>query len=366
MVRVLEEHGPERIIVNSACDWGVSDPLKVRKTADAMKAAGFDDDVIDQVVWRNPVEFFAQSGRLILDDLGRAGPDGDVRGQRRAARREGDEAAAPRRQPAAPRLLLQRPSGRRPRRGRGAARALHGARARAARRAGARHRPVGRGAGAGRRGRGATGSPTQLERLCARGRDAERLPVQGVPRAGGQARRLLAALGAGRRARDYTLGLARLLARLLPDDVEDGLDLDAAARLARGLGRRGAGRGAARAGATSPSSSRRSSATTGKRIRLALEPEPGCTVETIAQACDALGGLAPEWIGVCLDACHLAVQFEDAGRGGRAAAAPRACPIVKTQVSRALRVPTTRAPRRAASCSRASTSRGSCTRCASA
>ncbi len=73
MVRVLEEHGPERLIVNSACDWGVSDPLKVRKTADAMKAAGFDDDVIDQVVWRNPVEFFAQSGRLILDDL--AEPD---------------------------------------------------------------------------------------------------------------------------------------------------------------------------------------------------------------------------------------------------------------------------------------------------
>lgn len=69
MVRVLEEHGPERIIVNSACDWGVSDPLKVRKTADAMKEAGFDDDVIDQVVWRNPVDFFAQSDRLILDDL---------------------------------------------------------------------------------------------------------------------------------------------------------------------------------------------------------------------------------------------------------------------------------------------------------
>ena len=73
MVRVLQEHGPERIIVNSACDWGVSDPLKVRKTADAMRAAGFDDDEIDRVVWRNPVEFFAQSGRLILDDL--AEPD---------------------------------------------------------------------------------------------------------------------------------------------------------------------------------------------------------------------------------------------------------------------------------------------------
>ncbi len=73
MVRVLSEHGPERIIVNSACDWGVSDPLKVAKTAEVMRAAGFDDDDIDRVVWRNPVEFFSQSGRLILDDL--AEPD---------------------------------------------------------------------------------------------------------------------------------------------------------------------------------------------------------------------------------------------------------------------------------------------------
>jgi hypothetical protein len=73
MVRVLQEHGPDRIIVNSACDWGVSDPLKVSKTAAAMLAAGFDDDDVDRVVWRNPVEFFSQSGRLILDDL--AEPD---------------------------------------------------------------------------------------------------------------------------------------------------------------------------------------------------------------------------------------------------------------------------------------------------
>jgi predicted metal-dependent TIM-barrel fold hydrolase len=69
MVRVLEEHGPERIIVNSACDWGISDPLKVAKTAEAMRAAGFEEETIERVVWHNPVEFFRQSGRLILDDL---------------------------------------------------------------------------------------------------------------------------------------------------------------------------------------------------------------------------------------------------------------------------------------------------------
>jgi predicted metal-dependent TIM-barrel fold hydrolase len=69
MVRVAQEHGLERILVNSACDWGVSDPLKVRKTADRMAEAGFSDDDIDRLVWRNPVEFFGQSERLILDDI---------------------------------------------------------------------------------------------------------------------------------------------------------------------------------------------------------------------------------------------------------------------------------------------------------
>jgi predicted metal-dependent TIM-barrel fold hydrolase len=70
IVRILEDVGTDRILINSACDWGVSDPLKVAKTVAAMQQAGFDDDDVDKVVWRNPLEFFAQSGRLILDDLG--------------------------------------------------------------------------------------------------------------------------------------------------------------------------------------------------------------------------------------------------------------------------------------------------------
>lgn len=68
MVRILQEHGTDRMILNSACDWGQSDPLKVRKTADAMLAAGFTEDEVDKVVWRNPVAFFSQSGRLDLDE----------------------------------------------------------------------------------------------------------------------------------------------------------------------------------------------------------------------------------------------------------------------------------------------------------
>ncbi|WP_307037608.1 TatD family hydrolase [Streptomyces canus] len=69
MVRILQEHGTERMLVNSAADWGRSDPLKTRKTADAMLAAGFDDDTVDQVLWRNPVAFYGQSGRLDLEDV---------------------------------------------------------------------------------------------------------------------------------------------------------------------------------------------------------------------------------------------------------------------------------------------------------
>lgn len=64
MVELVKKYGSDRIIVNSAADWGVSDPLKVPKTVAAMRDAGIDEDVITTIVWNNPVRFFAQSGRL--------------------------------------------------------------------------------------------------------------------------------------------------------------------------------------------------------------------------------------------------------------------------------------------------------------
>ncbi len=69
MVRLVDRYGPDRIIVNSAADWGVSDPLKVPKTAAAMRMHGFDEAAITKVLWRNPIEFFAQSGRLDVAQL---------------------------------------------------------------------------------------------------------------------------------------------------------------------------------------------------------------------------------------------------------------------------------------------------------
>ncbi len=64
MVALLQKFGVERMIVNSAADWGKSDPLKVPKTAQAMARAGFAEAAIATVVWENPIAFFEQSGRL--------------------------------------------------------------------------------------------------------------------------------------------------------------------------------------------------------------------------------------------------------------------------------------------------------------
>jgi uncharacterized protein len=67
MVKILRTRGLDRVLVNSAADWGRSDPLTTVKTAEAMRGAGFSADDVDQVLWRNPVEFYGQSGRLLLD-----------------------------------------------------------------------------------------------------------------------------------------------------------------------------------------------------------------------------------------------------------------------------------------------------------
>jgi uncharacterized protein len=72
MVALLQKYGTERMIVNSAADWGKSDPLKVAKTAEAMRRAGFAEEAIETVVWHNPVAFFGQSGRLDASLFGAA------------------------------------------------------------------------------------------------------------------------------------------------------------------------------------------------------------------------------------------------------------------------------------------------------
>jgi len=69
MVAILKEYGTDRMIVNSAADWGRSDPLKTYKTGLAMLDAGFTESDVDKVLWQNPVDFYGQSDRLVLDEL---------------------------------------------------------------------------------------------------------------------------------------------------------------------------------------------------------------------------------------------------------------------------------------------------------
>ena len=69
MAALVKKYGTGRMIVNSAADWGISDPLKVPKTTDAMRALGIVEESIHQVVWENPVSFFSQSGRFDVADL---------------------------------------------------------------------------------------------------------------------------------------------------------------------------------------------------------------------------------------------------------------------------------------------------------
>ena len=72
MAALIKKFGSDRIIVNSAADWGISDPLKVPKTVDVMREEGIADPTILQVVWQNPTTFFSQSGRF--DVAGAAKP----------------------------------------------------------------------------------------------------------------------------------------------------------------------------------------------------------------------------------------------------------------------------------------------------
>jgi uncharacterized protein len=58
---VIEMYGPERIMVNSAGDWGRSDPLAVPEFIQEMKRRGHPPEVIDRVVYQNPLAFWKQA-----------------------------------------------------------------------------------------------------------------------------------------------------------------------------------------------------------------------------------------------------------------------------------------------------------------
>lgn len=132
----------------------------------------------------------------------------------------------------------------------------------------------------------------------------------------------------------YTLDCARVLTGLLPEDAERGSvsTLPLAWRTSWPTERADAARRALDRLTEGLAGLHRE---TGRRVRVGFEPEPGCVVETTVQAVRELRGLDPEWLGVCLDACHLAVQFERPGAALRRLA-DAGLPVVKLQASAAL------------------------------
>jgi len=59
----------EKMVVNSAADWGKSDPLKVPKTGQAMLDAGFSEADVERVLFTNPINYYAQSGRISVEEV---------------------------------------------------------------------------------------------------------------------------------------------------------------------------------------------------------------------------------------------------------------------------------------------------------
>ncbi|WP_338675821.1 metabolite traffic protein EboE [Streptomyces sp. SCSIO 30461] len=134
---------------------------------------------------------------------------------------------------------------------------------------------------------------------------------------------------------EYTAALALILTRLLPDDVEEGSvsTLPLAWRTADPDSVK-AGCAALRAlgGRLDTLADR-----TGRSVRIGLEPEPGCVIETTGDAIAPLRAIGHHRIGICVDICHLATSFEEPhhafGELARAGVS-----VVKSQLSAALHV----------------------------
>jgi predicted metal-dependent TIM-barrel fold hydrolase len=64
LAALVQQYGSERVIVDSSCDWGVSDPLAVPKTARLMADKGISADIIHQVVYKNALAIYGLNGEM--------------------------------------------------------------------------------------------------------------------------------------------------------------------------------------------------------------------------------------------------------------------------------------------------------------
>lgn len=60
-VNIVEQYGAERLLVNSAGDWGPSKPTAVPDFILEMRRRGHSESLIRRLVYENPMQFFSQS-----------------------------------------------------------------------------------------------------------------------------------------------------------------------------------------------------------------------------------------------------------------------------------------------------------------
>jgi uncharacterized protein len=63
-IRIIKKYGSEHIMIHSAADWGISNPLSVPLVAREMRKEGFSTSDIEKVTFYNAYKFFSQSHRF--------------------------------------------------------------------------------------------------------------------------------------------------------------------------------------------------------------------------------------------------------------------------------------------------------------
>jgi len=64
MVDIVKEYGTTRIFIDSAADWGHSDPLGVPKTAKLMLQRGISEEDVKKICYQNALDAYKQSGQI--------------------------------------------------------------------------------------------------------------------------------------------------------------------------------------------------------------------------------------------------------------------------------------------------------------
>lgn len=68
MVELLKKYGGDQVILDSATDWGISDPLAVPKTAQLARERGVSEEAIKKATYANALAAYGQSGQMSESD----------------------------------------------------------------------------------------------------------------------------------------------------------------------------------------------------------------------------------------------------------------------------------------------------------